>query len=43
MAGAFWNGEVELECREIKKLDLFGLMKVDSDREKVMEKIESIR
>ncbi|CAB4043377.1 Hypothetical predicted protein [Paramuricea clavata] len=27
----------------MKKLDLFGLMKVDSDREKVMEKIESIR
>ena len=43
VAGAFWNGELEAECRERKQLDFFGLMKLDGDRERVMEKIESIR
>jgi hypothetical protein len=43
VAGAFWNGEVESECREMGCLDFFGLMHVDADREKVMEKIELLR
>jgi hypothetical protein len=32
-----------MECRELNQLDFFGLMKLDGDREKVMEKIECIR
>jgi hypothetical protein len=32
-----------MECRELNQLDFFGLMKLDVDREKVMEKIEWIR
>lgn len=43
VASTFWNGEVEVECRELGCLDFFGLYKHDGDREKVMKKIDSIR
>ena len=42
-AAAFWNGELEDELREIGSLNFFGLMKKDSDREKVMEEIDKYR
>lgn len=42
-ASAFWNGELESELRELERLDFFGLMKKNEDREKVMEEVEKIR
>ena len=42
-ASAFWNGELESELRELERLDFFGLMKRNEDREKVMEEVEKIR
>ena len=42
-AAAFWNGELEDELREIGSLNFFGLIKKDSDREKVMEEIHKYR
>ena len=43
MAGAFFNGEMEAELRELGRLDMFQLMKQDSDRENVMAEIDKIR
>ena len=42
-AAAFWNGELEEELRELGRLEFFGLMKKDDDREKVMEEIDKYR
>ncbi|XP_020629007.1 uncharacterized protein LOC110066146 isoform X2 [Orbicella faveolata] len=42
-ASAFWNGELELELRELGSLDFFGMMKKNEDREKVMEEVDKIR
>ncbi|KAJ7361955.1 hypothetical protein OS493_014603 [Desmophyllum pertusum] len=42
-ASSFWNGELEAELRELEKLDFFGLMKKNEDREKVMEKVDKVR
>ena len=42
-AAAFWNGELEDELRELGSLNFFGLMKKDSDREKVMEEVDKYR
>ena len=41
MAAAFWKGEVEAELRRIDKLNF--CFRLDSDLEKCMEIIESIR
>lgn len=41
-ASAFWNGELESELREPGRLDFFGLMKKNEDREKVMEEVDKI-
>ena len=41
MAAAFWKGEVEAELRRIDKLNF--CFRLDSDLEKCMEMIESIR
>ena len=35
VAAAFFNGEMENELRDLGRLDMFGLMKEDNDREKV--------
>ncbi|KAM7429008.1 hypothetical protein ABFA07_020081 [Porites harrisoni] len=43
VAAAFFNGEMENELRDLGRLDMFGLMKEDSDREKVMSEIDKIR
>ena len=42
-ASAFWNGELETELRELGKLDFFGLLKKNEDREKVMEEVDKVR
>ena len=42
-ASAFWNGELEVELRELGILDFFGMMKMNEDREKVMEEVDKIR
>ena len=34
---------MEGELRDLGKLDFFGLLKSDSDREKVMEEIDKLR
>ena len=34
---------MERELRDLGKLDFFGLLKSDSDREKVMEEIDKLR
>ena len=43
VAAAFWNGEMERELRDLGRLDFFGLMKEDEDREKVMIEIDKVR
>ena len=43
VAAAFFNGEMENELRDLGRLDMFGLMKEDSNREKVMSEIDKIR
>ena len=43
VAAAFWNGEMERELRDLGRLDFFGLMKQDEDREKVMSEIDNVR
>ena len=42
-SSAFWNGELEAELRDLSRLDVFGLMKLNADREKVMQEINSVR
>lgn len=42
-SSAFWNGELEDELRELGKLDCFGLLKTNEDREKVMTEVDKIR
>lgn len=42
-ASAFWNGELELELRELGSLYFFKMMKKNEDREKVMEEVVKIR
>ncbi|XP_068759139.1 uncharacterized protein [Montipora capricornis] len=42
-SSAFWNGELETELRDLGRLDFFGLMKLNADREKVMQGINSVR
>lgn len=42
-AAAFWNGELETELRELGKLNFFGLMKTNEDREKVMDEVDKVR
>ena len=41
-ASAFWNGELEIELRELGKLDFFGLMIKNEDREKVMDEVDKV-
>ena len=43
VAAAFFNGEMENELRDLGRLDMFGLMKEDNDREKVMSEMDKIR
>ena len=42
-SSAFWNGELETELRDLGRLDFFALMKLNADREKVMQEIKSVR
>jgi hypothetical protein len=42
-AAAFWNGKLEEELRELGRLDYFGLLKKDDDRDKVTEEIDKYR
>ena len=42
VAAAFCNGEMERELRDLGRLDFFGLMKRDEDREKVMTEIDKL-
>ncbi|XP_022102484.1 uncharacterized protein LOC110985613 [Acanthaster planci] len=43
VSSAFFHGELHNELRERRRLDMFGLLKTDGDREKLLERIESIR
>ena len=43
VAAAFFNGEMENELRDLGRLDMFGLMKEDNDREKVTSEMDKIR
>ena len=43
VAAAFFNGEMENELRDLGRLEMFGLMKEDNDREKVMSEMDKIR
>ena len=42
-SSAFWNGELEAELRELGRLDFYGLMKLNADREKVMQEVDKVR
>ena len=42
VAAAFFNGEMESELQDLGCLDMFGLMKQDDDREKVMAEIDKV-
>ncbi|XP_022111526.1 uncharacterized protein LOC110990737 [Acanthaster planci] len=43
VSSAFFNGELENKMREHGHLDMFNMVKVDSDKDKVLAEIEKLR